>query len=85
MSKCKFWQEDTSAAKAAEELATAYSAIFPDESLPEIEQEPSPLHGCGFCKFLRHGKGYPGEYLYSCDCPGNEKILHVDFSESEVI
>lgn len=85
MSKCKFYELDAVTEAEATAMAKAYADIFSDEEIPDIQCEPSPLDDCGFCKHLRHGKGYPGEYVYNCSAVGNEHILHADFNESEII
>lgn len=56
-----------------------YNALFPENPNDKLSQ-------CGeYCKHLRSGKGYPGEYICYCSCPGHEHIIDADFNESEVI
>jgi hypothetical protein len=48
--------------------------------------ELDPFAQCGeWCKHLKSGRGYPGEYVYHCAAPGNEHVIHTDFNESEII
>ncbi len=89
---CKFYEPDMEAKEEAEKMYAFYQTAFPEiELADEPEQieppaEDDPLASCGaFCRYLKSGKGYPGEYVYYCCAAGNEHIIHVDFNESEII
>ncbi len=82
---CKFYEKDLAAVKDALEIEAALKANDAITELAETNHEDNPLEQCTFCKHLRSGKGYPGEYVYHCTAPGNEHIIHVDFIESEII
>ena len=89
---CRFYEKDTKAEKEANEMEADMIAVMGEDSwnamnemaklLPE---ENNPEAKCVFCKHLRSGKGYPGEYVYYCSAPGNEHIINIDFRESEII
>lgn len=62
--------------KAAEEMAKAMG----------YSEEDDPFAKCGpYCKYLKWGKGYPGESVAYCSCSGHEHIIDTQFDESEVI
>jgi hypothetical protein len=94
---CKFYEVDVEAQKEGEQFESGFLASMTDaerEAMEawdaELEDSPlddgSPLCKCGpFCKYLKHGKGFPGEYVYHCTAPDNEHIIQVDFNESELI
>ena len=91
-SKCKFYELDLEAQKEAEEMDAWLPEWFKAEEAAYLDymetqaEENDPLSNCGpFCKFLKSGKGYPGEYVYYCCAEGNEHIIDVDFNESEII
>ena len=95
--KCEFYEVDEVARKECEEEMAAYresigeEAFLADQKYIEemsasMGEECDNLTQCReFCKYLAEGKGHPGEYVYYCNCPGHEQILHVDFNESEII
>jgi len=95
MCKCKFYEVDLAAQKQSDEMEAAYrGSMSEDEWLAQEEwvgnmatsTDEDPLGKCGeYCKHLKSGKGYPGEYVYHCAVPGAEHILHVDFNESEIL
>ena len=91
---CKYYEVDLAAQKEGEKMEAAYIASMSDAQRAEWEawaamapdDEPDPFAKCRpYCKHLNSGKGFPGEYVYSCAAPGNEHIIHVDFNESEII
>ena len=94
MEKCKFYEVDTAAKAEGDALEAAYNAGMSDKEREAMEawanqqtaDQPDPFAKCGeYCKHSRSGKGYPGEYVYGCACPGNEHVIDVDFNESEII
>ena len=91
---CKFYEVDTTAQAEGEAMAAAYEASMSDAEREAMDawaaqapdDEPDPFANCGpYCKHLKSGRGFPGEYLYNCTAPGNEHIIHCDFNESEII
>lgn len=90
---CKFYKIDHEAKEEAERMEALFPTVFPEEepiNCPEHMETPheenDPFASCGiFCRYLRSGKGYPGEYVYYCCAAGNEHVIHVDFNESEII
>ena len=85
---CPYYEVDIQAQKEAEQMEPPFFSDPPDAdpdpaSLPE---EENALAKCGtFCKYLSAGRGFPGEYVYHCNVPGNRHIIHVDFNEAEII
>jgi len=79
----------------AKEEAEAWAASIPEYDLRIMEaqmmgvepgEDPDPTADCGmFCKYLRSGNGFPGEFVNSCSASGNEHIISVDFDISKVI
>lgn len=96
-SNCKFYELDEVAKAECEAEMAAYRESIGEEAFLAEQQyiedmsasmgeECDNLAQCReFCKHLAEGKGHPGEYVYYCNCPGHEQILHVDFNESEII
>ena len=94
MCECKFYEIDLLAKEEGEAMYAEYVGNISEaerESLEawadmNVSDEPDPFAKCGeYCKHLKGGKGYPGEYVHHCAAPGNEHIIHVDFIESEII
>lgn len=84
--KCKFYELDLEAQKEAEEMVLPFPELSADEGPEEERETDDPFSSCGaFCKYLKSGKGYPGEYVYYCCAKGNEHVIDVDFNESEII
>jgi hypothetical protein len=94
MCVCKFYEADLAAQKEGEKLETAYFTSMSDTEREAMEawaamrsaDDTDPFAKCGkYCKHLKSGKGYPGEYVHGCAAPGNEHIIHVDININEVI
>lgn len=96
-SSCKFYELDKLAKEEYEAEISAYRESIGEEAFL-AEQEflrdivdstgsgGSNLTPCTeFCKYFAGDKGYPGEYVYHCKCPGHERVLEIDFNENEVI
>ena len=92
--ECPFYVLDVAAKAEGEAMDAAYEATLTADQRAAYEewaaQAPDdavdPFAGCGpYCTHIRQGKGFPGEYVYSCDAPGNEHVIYVDFNESEII
>lgn len=88
-SSCKFYEPDIQAQKEAEEMESLIPEIFMGEEMDSGGMDTprdDPFAACGaFCKHLKSGRGYPGEYVYYCCAEGNMHIIDVDFNESEII
>ena len=94
MEKCKFYEVDLAAKAEGDAMEAAYYADMSAEERKGLEawanqappDQSDPFAKCGeYCKHLKSGRGFPGEYLYNCAAPGNEHIIHCDFNESEII
>ena len=95
--KCKFYEVDEVAKKECEKEMADYRKLIGEEAFIEeqkhveamtasLGEECDKLAQCKeFCKYLAGGKGYPGEWVCYCKCPGHEHVIDVDFHESEVI
>ena len=88
--KCRFYEVDLEAKAEAE----SWAAGIPEADIRAMEammyetgeEDPNPVSKCGeFCKYLRSGNGFPGEYVDCCNAPGNEHIIHVDFNIADII
>lgn len=88
-SSCKFYEPDIQAQKEAEEMESLIPEIFMGEEMDSGGMDTpgdDPFAACGaFCKHLKSGRGYPGEYVYYCCAEGNMHIIDVDFNGSEII
>ena len=90
---CKFYKIDLEAKVEAERMEALFPVTFSEEEPADYSEymetpheENDPFASCGiFCRYLKSGKGYPGEYVYYCCAAGNEHIIHVDFNKSEII
>lgn len=90
---CCFYEKDTKAEEEANEMEADMIAVMGEDNWKAMNEmaellpeENNPEAKCAaFCKHLRSGKGYPGEYVDYCSAPGNEHIINVDFRESEII
>lgn len=95
MPNCEFYEVDEVAKAEIDAEIEEYKKCVGEEAFlaeqafwdaMNEENENDELSKCGeCCKYLRSGKGFPGEYVCYCSCPGHEHILSVDFNESEII
>lgn len=97
---CKFYEVDEEAKAEGEAMDAAFiESLGGQEAYEAYEaeaeamaeamgysEENDPFAKCGpYCKYLKSGKGYPGEHVTYCSCPGHEQILDTQFNESEII
>ena len=89
---CRLYEKDTKAEEEANEMEADMIAVMGEDNWKAMNEmaellpeENNPEAKCAFCKHLRSGKGYPGEYVDYCSAPGNEHTINVDFRESEII